>query len=137
MYYIEETDKPNFIYKKLSILKLEDNKIILPITGKEDITNKQAEKLGQKTKKILEKTNCKKVILSKKIQKYEQYLNELYSYNFEIVNGKWLYEVLLYKILYTITKQQNLKKEETRNNNSSKRNNRKHIRKYKKNSKKL
>lgn len=127
LYYIEETDKPNFIDKKFKILKLKDNKIILPIKEKENITNKQAKKLGEKTKKILEKTNCKKVILSKKIQKYEQYLNELYSYNFEIVNGKWLYEVLLYKILCAITKQQNLKKEETRNNNSGKRNVRKYI----------
>lgn len=116
MYYIEETDKLNLIYKKLTILKLEDNKIILPLEGKENITNKQAKKLGQKTKKILEKTNCKKVIISKKIQKYEQYLNELYSYNLEIVGGKWLFEVLLYKILCTVIKKQNLKKEETRNN---------------------
>lgn len=120
MYYIEETDKPNFIHKKLNILKLEDNKIILPIEGGESISNKQAEKLGQKTKKILEKTNCKKVILSKKIQKYEQYLNELHSYNLEIVNGKWLYEVLIYKIVCAVTKKQNMKKEEIRCNYFSK-----------------
>ena len=34
----------------------------------------------------------------------------------EIVDGKWLFEVLLYKILCTVIKKQNLKKEETRNN---------------------
>lgn len=120
MYYIEETDKPNFIHKKLNILKLEDNKIILPIEGKENLSDKQAEKLGQKTKKILEKTNCKKVIISKQIKKYEQYLNELYSYNLEIVGGKWLFQVLLYKILCIVIKKQNLKKEETRSNYFSK-----------------
>ena len=120
LYYIEETDKPNFIHRKLNIIKLEDNKIDLPINDEENLTAKQAEKLGKKTKRILEKTNCKKVILSKKNQKHEQYLNELYSYNLEIVDGKWLYEVLLYKILYLVTKKQNMKKEETRSSNFSK-----------------
>lgn len=119
LYYIQETDKPSFIHKKLNIIKLENDKIILPI-NEEKISDKKAEKLGQKTKKILEKTNCKKVILSKKIQKQEQYLNELYSYNLEIVEGKWLYEVLLYNILCVVIKNQKMKKEETRNNNFSK-----------------
>lgn len=116
MYYIEEADKPSFMHKKLNIIKLEDDRIILPINDEQNLSSRQAEKLWQKTKKILEKTNCKKIILSKKIQKYEQYLNELYSYNLEIVDGKWLFEVLLYKILCTVIKKQNLKKEETRNN---------------------
>ena len=119
MYYIQEADKPSFIHKKLNKIKLENDKIILPIDDQK-ISDKKAEKLGRKTKKILEKTNCKKVILSKKIQKQEQYLNELYSYNLEIVEGKWLYEVLLYKILCVVIKNQKMKKEEIRSNNLSK-----------------
>ena len=112
LYYIQETDKPSLILKLFNIILLEEDKIKLPI-NEEKITRKQAEKLAKKTKTILEKSNCKKIILSKKIQKQEDYVNELYSYNFEIADGKWLFEVLIYKILSYATKKNNLKKEET------------------------
>lgn len=112
MYYIQETDKPGLILKLFNIIILEEDKIKLPI-NEEKITRKQAEKLAKKTKTILDKSNCKKIILSKKIQKQEDYVNELYSYNFEIADGKCLFEVLIYKILSYATKKNNLKKEET------------------------
>ena len=82
MYYIQETDKLNFLFKQFNIIKLIGNKIILPV-GEEKIKQKKAEKLAKKTKRILDKTNCNKLILSKTIKIHENYKNYLYTYNFE------------------------------------------------------
>ena len=111
MYYIQETDKPNFIFKLFNIVKLQDNKIILPINN-EEISLEKAEILANKTKKILDNTNCKKIIISKKIKNYIQYINYLNTYNCEIIDGRWLFEVLSEKNLDYIIKKKKLKKHE-------------------------
>lgn len=112
MYYVQETDKPNFVYKLFNIVKLQKDKIILPI-GKEEVKCKRAEKLAKKTKKILDKTNCNKLVLSKIIKTQQIYKNYLYSYNLDIVEGRWLFEALSMQALeYVITKKE-MKKEET------------------------
>lgn len=111
MYYIEETDKPNKILKTLKIIKLQDNKIILPI-NQEELTNIYQQKLASKTNEILKKTNSNKIVISKKIKKYEQYINYLHSYNVEVVDGKWLFKIMISDILEYIVKKQELKKEE-------------------------
>lgn len=112
MYYIYETDKPNKILERLNIIKLIENKIVLPI-NEENITQRQAEKLAMKTNKILQRTNSKTILISKKIKKQEYYINYLNSYNIKIIDGKWLNEILSYDILEYITKTKKIKKEET------------------------
>lgn len=112
MYYVQETDKPNSILKLFNIIKLKDDKIILPVQ-KEEISLKKAEKLAKKTKKILDKTNCNKIILSKEIKKQEKYKNYLYSNEINIVDGKWLFEMLSFETLEYIIHKRNIKKEET------------------------
>ena len=111
MYYIQETDKQCKILKMLNIIKLREDKIILPIID-ENISEKKAKKLATKTKEILNKCNCNKIVVSKKIKYQEQYMNYLYSYNLEIIDGNWLFEVLSKKILEYIIYKRNLKKEE-------------------------
>ena len=111
MYYIQETDKPNKFLKLFNVIKLQEDKIILPI-DEEKITNKTAEKLAIKTNKILEKSNCNKLVISKEIRKQEQYINYLYTYNLEIVDGKWLFEVLSEKVLDYVVENKSLKKQE-------------------------
>ena len=98
MYYIYEADKPNKLAEMFYRIKLEDNSIILPNT---DIleNEKVAYKLAIKTKTILDKTNSRKLVLSKKIKKYPLYLNYLYSYNYDIVEGEWLFKNLIFNIL--------------------------------------
>ena len=98
MFFIQECDKPNKISKMFNILKLEQDKIILPI-DEEKLEIKKANKLAIKTKKILDIANCNKVIISKKIKEQPLYTNYLNSYNIEIVDGKWLFEVLSYKTI--------------------------------------
>ena len=108
MFYIEKSDKPNFIEKKLNILKVIDNTIILPIS--EDTKEKNIEKIAAKTKKTIEKySNSKKVVLSKDM-KEETYINYLNTYGIEIQNGRWLFEILLPDITEYITKKKNIEK---------------------------
>lgn len=112
MYYVQETDKPNALCKLFNIVKLQKDKIILPI-GKEEVKSKRAEKLAKKTKKILDKTNCNKLVLSKIIKTQEIYKNYLYSYNLDIVEGRWLFEALSMQALEYVINKERMKKEET------------------------
>ena len=112
LYCIQESDKPNFLFKIFNIIKINENKIILPIIGEETISVKKAEKLAMKTKKILDKTISKKIVISKKIKKQEKYMELLSNYNYEIVDGKWLFEVLSCKALDYVTSKRKLKKQE-------------------------
>lgn len=110
MYFIREIDKPNRWLEKCNIVKMKDNEIILPII--EEMKSKQIFKLEIKTKKLLEKTNCRKLVLSKFIKKQEEFCNYLYSDNFDIADGKWLWEVLSGESLNYIVQKKNLKKQE-------------------------
>lgn len=112
MYYIQESDKPRKLLYLLNLIRLDDDKIILPIYD-EIISKERANILSTKTKKILDKTNCNKLVISKKIKEEDTYINNLYSYNYDIVDGRWLFKLLLKDVLeYIIKKVKNLKKEE-------------------------
>lgn len=111
MYYICETDKPSKIAEFFSIVKLDNNHIILPI-AKTNIDEKTSYKLAIKTKTILDKTNSKKIVLSKRIKEQTTYVNYLYSYNYEIVDGKWLFQVLIFDVLEYVIKKLKIKKED-------------------------
>ena len=116
MYYIQESDKLSFLIKLFNIIKLEGNKIILPITREKNGENKTNEKtlikLASKTKRILDSTNSNKVVVSKKIKEQEDYITMLNKYNIDIVDGKWLFEALIYEVLEYIIKLKNIKKQE-------------------------
>ena len=112
MYYIEKNDKPRLFEQLFKIIKIEDNKIILPI-NKDDLNEKKSIKLANKTHRILQKTQSNKIVLSKELQKNEIYANVLHSYGYNIVDGRWLFEGISEKILNYITELKNIKKEET------------------------
>ncbi len=111
MYYIEQADKPIKIEEWFNIVKLKNNRIILPNKKEDNI--KTDEILAKKTKNILDKTASKKIILSKNTHKKNGYINYLYSYNYDIVDGKWLFKILMYDVLEYIIMKENLDKEET------------------------
>lgn len=111
MYCIQEADKPNFIFRIFNIIQLQEDKIILPIHEKK-ISSRKAQKLAQKTKKILDKTISKRIVLSENIQNQEEYINLLHTYDFDIIEGKWLFEVLSCKVLDYILEKKEIKKEE-------------------------
>lgn len=109
MFYIEKNDKPNWLEKKLNLIKLQDNTIILPIT--EYTKDKQIEKIAAKTKKIIQKySTSKKIVLSKSMYKEQKYINYLNSYGLDIQNGKWLFEILLPEITEYIVNKKKIEK---------------------------
>ena len=111
MYYIKEADKPSKIAEWFHMVKLENDTITLPIT-ETSLEEKTAYKLAIKTKTILDKTNSKKLVLSKKIKEQEIYVNYLYSYHYEIVDGKWLFQMLLFDVLDYVVKKMKIKEED-------------------------
>lgn len=111
MYYIKETDKPSKFAEFFHIIKLENDTIILPIT-ETSLEEKTAYKLAIKTKNILAKTNSKKLVLSKQVKQQETYVNYLYSYNYEIVDGRWLFQMLIFNVLEYIIKKLKIKEGE-------------------------
>lgn len=113
MFYIQENDKPckglNKVFPKV---ELKENVII--ITGMcEEMKEKKSIKLAKKTDSILKKSKSNKLVLSKKIQENEVIKNMLYSYGYDIVNGKWLFEGLSSQVIDYIVAKKNIKKEES------------------------
>lgn len=116
MYFIQEADKPKLIPKIFLVPILNQNKIILPINYEEtnnnkEINNKKKEKdrkreikLAKKTINILNKTHCKKVILSKQMQNRELFCNQLYTQGFEVIDGRWLFAILSEEAIQYIIK---------------------------------
>lgn len=113
MYFIQEADKPSILSKIFNHIQIEGDKILLPIDEKQ-IESKKAQKLALKTKKLLDKAISKKIILSQKIQEQEEYKNILYSYDFDIIQGRWLFEVLACQTLDYLLEKKNRKKQETK-----------------------
>ncbi len=111
MFYIQENDKPTIVEKIIRKINVERNKIIIPIN--ETTNEKVQEKLARKTIKLIKKSNSKKIIISKKIQNYESFIKILEKEDLKIVDGKWLYKMLIPEITDYILEKENLKKEET------------------------
>ena len=112
MYYIEESDKPNFFEEKFLRVKLEVDKIILPMNV-DKLNPKKTDILAKKTLKILEKANSKKVVISKNIQNIKEYTELIKKSELEIIDGKWLYKILTPEILEYILNKENMRSEET------------------------
>lgn len=97
MYYIEENSNPSILEKTFKIIKIQDNKVIIPI--KEEYNEKKIEKLAKKTDKFLKKSLSEKIVLSKKLQENEIYKNLLYYYGYNVVDGRWLFGAMLEHVL--------------------------------------
>lgn len=109
MFYIEKNDKPSWLERKLNLIKIQENTIILPIN--ENTKEKQIEKLSIKTNKIIQKySTSKKIVLSKEILQEQTYINYLNTYGLEIQDGKWLFETLLPNITEYIINKKKIEK---------------------------
>ena len=81
----------------------------------------QIEKLAIRTKKIIEKySNSKKIVLSKEIQNEKLYVNYINTFDLEIANGRWLFEILLPDIIEYIVNKKQLEADKLRNINFNK-----------------
>lgn len=111
MYYIQEVDKLSFFIRIFNIIKLEGNNIFVPLIEIEN--SKVQEKLAKKTIKIFENLNSKKVVISKNVKMYKTYVNLLNTGQFDVVNGKWLFSMLIPEVIKYVENKKNLKEEET------------------------
>ena len=109
MFYIEKNDKPSWLERKLTLIKVQENTIILPID--KNTKEQQIEKIATKTNKIIKKySTSKKIVLSKEICKEQKYINYLNTYGLEIQDGKWLFEILLPEITEYIVNKKKIEK---------------------------
>lgn len=139
MYYIHETDKLNCIMKQFNIIKLKGNKLILPIEKlntknhklnqeickarfkkvlqsqekMQQKIKKREQKIAKKTSKIIQASNSKKIVISKELKKHTIYVNNLYTYGLDIIDGKWLFLMLLPETIKYIVDKQKLQPEQT------------------------
>ena len=113
MYYIQETDKPVLIARIFNLIEIVNDRIILPIEEKETIDEKKIKILTKKIIKILDKTNCKTIILSKYLKNNEGFMEKLKSNGLNIIDGKWLFLVMSEKVIDYVVRKKELKNEET------------------------
>ena len=113
MYYIQETDKPVLIARVFNLIEIVNDRIILPIEEKEIIDEKKLKILTKKIIKILDKTNCKTIILSKYLKKNKNLVENLRNAGLNIIEGKWLFLVMSEKVIDYVVRKKEFKKEET------------------------
>lgn len=113
MYYIQETDKPVLIARFFNLVEIVNDRIILPIEEEETIDEKKIKILTKKIIRILDKTNCRTIILSKYLKENKEFLENLKNKDLNIIDGKWLFLVLSEKVLDYVARKKDLKKEET------------------------
>lgn len=111
-YFIKEDDKPNILKQILNIKTVKDNQIIIqPI--KENVTERQAQKIAKSIRKKCQKNGISRVVLSKNLQNNKLINNKIYESAINTFDGKWLQKYMAYETVDYIIKQKNLKKEET------------------------
>lgn len=112
MYYIQESDKPVLVARMFNIVEIVGDKIILPISNKENFNDYKAKNLVRKIKKILYGTGCKTIVLSKYLKRQKNFIKLLKNYEIGIIDGKWLFSILSSKVLDYIAEKEKLRKEE-------------------------
>ncbi len=116
MYYIQEADKLSKIENIIKKVNIQGNKLIVPITkekiecrkyGNEKNEHKKAIKLAKKIVETLENTNSRKIVLSNNIKEYTRFVDELYTYNIDIVDGKKMFSALSIEVMEYLIKKRN------------------------------
>lgn len=111
-YFVKEDDKPNIFKQVFNISTTENNQIIVqPI--KENIEEKQAQKLAKSIRKKCQKQGISRVVLSKNIQNNKIFYNKIYECAINTFDGKWLEKYMTHEMLDYIIKNRSLKKEKT------------------------
>ena len=109
--YIRESESKNsFLYKIKLLFKkcfnvfnkeIIDEKVIyfLPVICSKNISKYRVKKLVNKLNKVLEKEESSVVVLSEYLYNNSLFKNYLYSNNIHILNGRFLFKCLIYKII--------------------------------------
>jgi len=114
--YIKETEETcDFIKriitkvkKNLGIIRIENirDKMVycLPIFKNSKIREYRIKKFSNKINKLLEKDGTNTIVLSEALNENHLLKNYLYSQNINILNGRFLFKCLTYKVLEYIYK---------------------------------
>lgn len=113
VFLIEDTEKVNSLKKIFKTVEIKDDKVLLNCKSENIKINKKI-KIVNNIRKVLNKNNVKKVIITKNLKQDNDFLNLLYSSEFDIINGKVLFRLLIKDILKNICKKNNIKSEEKR-----------------------
>lgn len=100
VFLLEENNKKNKIKAIFKKIELKDDRVLINY------------KLNGKIIKELNKLNIKNIILSKEIKKDKEFINLLYSNNFNIINGRKLFKEIIYILIEEIFETKNLKMQE-------------------------
>lgn len=111
--FIKESNKTSFIKKILKKTEVLKNKIVINDNLK-NIKLKKKIKLVEKIIKILQKSNCKKVIVSKDLKLDNDFINLINSQNIDIINGRQLFKMYVPEIVSYIVKTYQIKINETK-----------------------
>ena len=97
-----------YVKKIFNIVKISnvDGKVILylPIFQEHKLSKYRIKKLSQKIIKVLKKEKIVNIVLSNYLETVELLKNNLYSNNLNILDGRYLFKCLSYKIIEYIFK---------------------------------
>lgn len=108
IFFVEENDK--HMWWNLKKIQVKQDKIII---NKEicKMKIKQKIKLVNILRKILLEMNCKKIIISNKLKNDNDFLNLLASNNINVIDGKWLFKMIIPEFTEKVVKKNNMKQE--------------------------
>ena len=93
-------------------IKLKDDKIVI----KRNISKmnlKKKQKLVNQIEKILKINNSNKVIVSNNLKEDKDFINLLYSKQIDVIQGRYLFKILVNKIIENICNQHNIKQSDS------------------------
>lgn len=112
IFFIQESKEKNKfklrINNMFTSIEYNGNFINLPINEKSKLSNKKVKKIIKK----LKENNIRTVVLSKYLEHIEELKNEIYSNNINILEGRYLFKLLIKESIEYICKKSNKKMED-------------------------
>ena len=109
IFFIEENDKQSILNFKKIIVK--NRKIVINRKMK-NLNIKQKMKIVNKVREFLLEYKCRRVILTEELKQDREFINLLATNNINVIDGRWLFKMLIPEILDNVIKKGDMKKEE-------------------------
>ena len=113
VFLIEEKESPSFWKNFFKVIEIIDDKIILNFEISKCKFNKKAQ-LSMKIREILDLNLSNMIILSNKLKQNKDFVNLLYSKDINIVQGRFLFKLLIEKIVDKICIKNKIIKEQSK-----------------------
>ncbi len=121
--YVRETEETSSIIQRIlihikrffNIINIENDTYYIPVFLRSKLSKHTIKRLTSKINLLLEKHNSTTVALSEYLNSNKLFKNYLYSNNISILDGRFLFKCLIYKIVEYIFKIKNKQIELRRN----------------------